>query len=509
MERRVAKAVFSVALPALAVGTDFIGAVMLVTAIENDFNVDISTTQWVFNIYALMFAMTLVSNGRLADMLGRRRMLLAGLSVFIASSAACVLAPTITLLIAARAVQGVSAAMMWPGVIAIPQASVSPAQRGTTMGLVMGFVTLGNIIGPIIAGVLGAFGDWRWFFVFNVVLAVIAVFVALALIDKDTDRRRERIDYGGMIALSVAVLALMYAMDVGSDWGWGSWGVIGLLILAAALAAVFPLIEKFVAEPMMPSGMLRNGQFMIALLANGLMVPSFFVLFLYGPQYLNKVLGWSELWSTLGMLPMMFGLATTAVLGGRVYDRFGAKWPLVVGYGLTVLGCLAVWMVSKEAGYPSLVLMMVVMAIGAGGAVPLASTAAVAVTDEKNTGLAGGLSFMSHLGFGAIGVACSTAVLAAASAARLREVLETLGVHVSQADQRALNGASPQSESSQAILRRFTPDQAEKIAGAMEQAFTYGFHRAYLAPLALAAIGLVLMLLINNRKLAEADGKDV
>ncbi|MEO0963862.1 MAG: MFS transporter [Planctomycetota bacterium] len=505
MDRKVARAVMSVALPALAVGTDFIGAVMLVTAIENEFNVDITTTQWVFNIYALAFAMTLVASGRLADMFGRKRMLLGGLLLFIASSAACALAPSITLLIVSRAVQGIAASMMWPCVIAIPQTSVAPEKRGATMGLVMGCVTLGNIIGPMIAGSLAAFGDWRWFFGFNVILSGIAVFVALALVERSPDRQGERIDYGGMIALTLAAFALMYAMDVGADWGWASWPTIGLLILAAALAAVFPLIERVVPQPMMPPRMLANRHFMIALLANGLMVPSFFVIFMYGPQYLNKVEGWSELASTFGMLPMMFVLAITAVLGGSVYDRFGAKRPLVIGFAVTVLGCLCVWALSRETGYPMLVVMMVVIAAGGGICVPLASTAAVGAVSEKNAGLAGGLSFMSHLGFGAIGVAFATAILSATSAVHLRASLSTLGIQVSSADLAALNGGSPQSEASKAILGKFSSEQGEQIVKAMEQAFTHGFHLAYLAPIAFAVIGLALVLCLTSKKLEGAD----
>ncbi|MEM0915480.1 MAG: MFS transporter [Planctomycetota bacterium] len=505
MERRIARAVLSVAFPTLAVGTDFVGAAMLVTAIENDFNIDITTTQWVFNIYALTFAMTLVANGRLADMLGRRRMLLAGLCLFMLSSAACALSPTIALLLVSRAIQGVSAAMMWPCVVAIPQASVPAEKRGTTMGLVMGCVTMGNIIGPMVAGSLASFGDWRWFFGFNVILAVLGVLMALWLVEPSPDRRREKIDYAGMIALTLAAFALMYAMDVGGDWGWVSWQTIGLLVVAAILAAVFPLIERAVPQPMMPAKMLRNGHFIIALLANGLMVPAFFMLFLYCAQYLNKVEGWSELASTFGTLPMMFTIAATAVLGGRIFDRFGAKWPLVIGFAGTIVGCLSVWAVSRETGYGMLVVMMVVTAGCGGMCVPLSSTAAVGAVSEKNAGLAGGLSFMSHLGIGAIGVAIGTAILSATSAAHLQASLSKLGIDISSADQATLNGGSPQSESSKAILSKFSPDQAGQITDAMEQAFTHGFHLAYLAPLAFAVVGLVLVLCLTSKKLESAD----
>lgn len=504
MDKRIAKVVLSVGVPAFAVGTDFIGGIMLVTPIENEFGADFTTTQWVLNIYALTFAMTLVSGGRLADMFGRRKLLLTGLVAFMASSLGCMYAPTVGWLIAARAVQGIAAGIMWPCVIAIPAAGVAAEKRGTTLGLVMGFVTLGNVVGPLIAGVLGSFGDWRWFFGFNVILGGIATFVALALVPAHVaERKRERIDFAGMIVLSIGILALLYAMDVGGDWGWTSGWVLGLLALAAVLLVLFPLVERSVAQPMVPPGLMRNGQFMIAIAANGLVVPSFFVAFLYAPQFLNKVLGWSYFSAMIGVLPLMVTLATTAVLGGRLYDLFGARVLLIGGYALAALSSLAAWLAVGDWGYAGLVALMVLAGLGGGICVPPASTAAVAATESKNAGLAGGLSFMSHLGMGAIGVACATAVLATASSNHFGRALETLGITVSAADQRTLNGGSPDSEATIDILKHFSSEEASKITTAIEQAFTYGFHRAFLVPLGFTLVGLVLMLFLKKQKRAD------
>lgn len=502
MDKRIAKVVLSVAVPAFAVGTDFIGGIMLVTPIENEFGADFTTTQWVLNIYALTFAMTLVSGGRLADMFGRRKLLLIGLVAFMVSSLGCMYAPTVAWLIVARAVQGIAAGIMWPCVIAIPAAGVAVEKQGTTLGLVMGCVTLGNVIGPLIAGVLGSFGDWRWFFGLNVVLGGIAIVLALMLVPVHiAERKRERIDFAGMIVLSIGILALLYAMDVGGDWGWASWWVLGLLALAAVLFVLFPLIEKCVAQPMVPPDLLRNGQFMIAIAANGLVVPSFFVAFLYAPQFLNKVLGWSYFSAMIGVLPLMVALATTAVLGGRLYDLLGARVLLIGGYTLAAVSSLTAWLVAGDWGYPSLVALMVLAGVGGGICVPPASTAAVAATESKNAGLAGGLSFMSHLGMGAIGVACATAVLATASSRHFSRGLETIGITISDTDQHALNGGSPKSEATTQILSHYSSEEASKIVTAMQESFTYGFHRAFLVPLIFTMIGLVLVLFLKKQEM--------
>lgn len=501
VDRQVVKAVLSMALPALTIGTDFIGAVLLVTPIENEFGTDITTTQWVFNIYALAFAMTLVSAGRLADMFGRRKLLLIGLTGFIASSLGCAFAPSVGWLIAARALQGVCGATMWPCILAIPVTSVAPEKQGTTMGLIMGCATLGNETGPLLAGTLGALGDWRWFFGANAILGVASVVLVLMFIPAHlAERKRERIDFTGMIVLTAAILALLYAMDVGGDWGWGSWRVVGLLVLATALFATFPLIERHVTQPMVQPRMLRNGPFMIAIAANGLMVPSIFLLFLYASQYLSKVEGWTDLAATFGVLPVMVCISVTAVFGGRLYDFFGPRVLLMGGYTLTALGCLAMLLVSREWGYPSLVVVMVLIGIGAGACIAPATTAAVAATEAGNAGLAGGLSFMSHLGMGAIGVAVSTAVLTATSARQLSHGLDKIGMTMSDADQRALNGGSPRSPMTQDILGKFTPQEATRITDAMEHAFATGMHRAFLVPLGFTAVGLVLVWFLKAKK---------
>lgn len=489
------------ALPALTIGTDFIGAVLLVTPIENEFGVDITTTQWVFNIYALTFAMTLVSAGRLADMFGRRKLLLIGLIGFVVASLGCAFAPSVAWLIAARALQGVFGGTMWPCILAIPATSVPQEKQGTTMGLVMGCVTLGNVTGPFLAGTLGALGDWRWFFGVNVILGLTSVVLVLMFIPAHlTERKRERIDFAGMFVLTAAILSLLYAMDVGGDWGWGSWGIIGLFVLAAALFAVFPRVERHVAQPMISTRMLRNRPFMIAIAANGLMVPSIFLMFLYAAQYLSKVEGWADLTATFGVLPVMVCISATAVFGGRLYDFFGPRVLLVSGYALTALGCLAMLMVSRESGYAGLVVAMVLAGTGGGICVSPAATAAVAATESENAGLAGGLSFMSHLGLGAIGVACGTAVLATTSANALQRGLDNIGVNLSDADQRALNGGSPQSQMTKNILGKLTPQEATQVTHAMEQAFTVGMHRAFLVPLGFATVGLVLVWFLKTRK---------
>lgn len=177
MESRTKIVIATLSVPAFMIGTDFTGALMLVIPIEQEFSTDITTTQWVLNVYALTLAMALVAGGRLGDLFGRRRVLLIGLAIFFAASLACTAAPSIAWLIGARAVQGIGAALTWPCVLAIVMTSVEKKERGTVMALTIGAVSIGNVVAPFLAGIVGGLGEWRLFFFVNVILAAVSAFL--------------------------------------------------------------------------------------------------------------------------------------------------------------------------------------------------------------------------------------------------------------------------------------------------------------------------------------------
>jgi MFS family permease len=506
MDRRTIAIIAALGIPTLTIGTDFTGALMLIIPIEHEFSADVTTTQWVLNIYALTFAMGMVTAGRFADMLGRRRVLMIGVAVFVLGSVGCAVAPSMGLLIAARAAQGIGAAIMWPCLLGIASTSVREDERATALGFLMGAITLGNVIGPIVAGVVGGLGDWRLFYVVNLVLGIAsAVIIPLAIPREAHTARNEPIDYAGIVVLSLAILGLLYALDVGADWGWTSWPIVGLFVVAAALFAAFPAIEAKVAGPLVPPPMLRNRQFLLALSTNALCVPAVFLLFLYVPQYLHKVQGWSVLMASIGTLPLMGCLFAGSMGGGRFYNRVGPRRLLSFGYAVTSLGAVATILVAPAWGYSGLLPAMVLVGIGASVAIGAAGTAAVGAADPSRASLAGGLSFMAHLGMGAVGVAMGTAILFGVSAAKLQQGLAALGISLSTADQITLSGAAAGTEASRAILDRFSSAVAEQVTAVLRDAFVSGLHRAYWFALLLAVIGIAVSLSLDDQKLKKVD----
>ena len=205
---------------------------------------------------------------------------------------------------------------------------------------------------------------------------------------------------------------MLYALDVGADWGWSSPEITGLLALGFLMFVVFPFVEAKVKDPMMPIGLMRNREFMAALWANGLVIAPVFIAFLYFPQYMQKTLGWSVLDSSFGMMPMMIILAVGSILSGSLYAPIGPKRLLLTGYTLSAIGSAwPIFFLEPSWGYYALLPAMIVIAAGAILCVGTAGTAAVSAVPASRAGLAGGLSFMLHLMLAAFGIAGATAIM--------------------------------------------------------------------------------------------------
>lgn len=398
----------------LMIGTDFTGALLLVTPIEQDFSVDITTTQWVLNIYALTFGVFIVSGGRLGDMYGHRRLMLFGAAVFLVASIGCFAAPSIGWLIGSRALQGLGGALLWPCLLALGAKSVDEDKRGLAIGLILAGVTGGNVVGPLIAGVVTWIGDWRLFFLVNILMAALSVALVLRFLKRESPiKTDESIDVPGMAVLGLALLTLLYSLDVGAAWGWTSPGIIGLLVVSALLFVAFPFVESRVRFPLLAPSLMRNREFLLSLSMNGLLIPALFIAFLYFPQFMQKTMGWSVLEASFGMLPLMVLLSVGSALGGRLYAPVGPRRLLLAGYALVTVGTATIIFFVPSWGYYAILPAMILLGLGATLCVGTAGTATVNATPPSHVGVAGALSFMVHLCSGAIGVAGATAIMTA------------------------------------------------------------------------------------------------
>jgi len=403
-------------LAVVVIANDFSAINVALPTMEQDFETDVNTIQWVVNAYALTFGVLIVTGGRLADMFGRRNAFFLGTAIFASMSALGGAAQTETWLIFARVLMGIGGALMWPAILGMTYELLPEEKAGLAGGIIIGAAGLGNAIGPLIGGVLTQELSWRWIFFLNVPIAAFAVGVTWFLVHvKEPDPGERRIDYTGIAAISVGLVSLLVALDQVADWGWSDPRVIALLALSAALLIAFvPLERRAGAHALVPKEVMRNESFTASCIAILFMSATFFASLLYLPQFMEKQLGYSPLEAGVGMLPFLATFALVSFIAGPLYNRLGAKVLATFGAACITVAPFLFSQVDAGSGYDSLVAGMLVLGVGIGSFYPTATTAGVTSVDESQTSLAGGIVYMFQIAGGSIGLGLTTTVFSGA-----------------------------------------------------------------------------------------------
>lgn len=488
----------AMALGVIILAQDFSSVNVALPAIERDLNSDLSTVQWVINAYALVFAMLIVAGGRFADLFGRKRIFLIGAIVFSVMSLVGGFAPNVLVLIGARAAMGIGGALMWPAILGMTYGLVPKEKAGLAGGLILGAAGVGQAIGPILGGALTQLISWRATLFVNIPIAAFAMLVTYYKIHPPAQPAADStIDWAGIATLSLGLLSLLFGLDQAVNWGWTDPRLLGLLVLAALMLALFVFIERRAgAHALVPGDMMQKRTFVAACIATGLLAPIFTASLLYIPQYLQKLLGASPLNSGLGMLPMMVLFAGVSFVGGTLYDRLGARTMVAGGALLNALGALALGFLSPVSGYGILLIGgMILLGIGLGMFYSSVTTAGVSSVESARTSLAGGLIYMFQIGGGAVGLGLTTTVVTLTADARLRDEIAKLGVTVTDAQRVAMQGILAGTDTAQQILKQFDGATAQKIIAAASDAFVAGISYGFFLGAALAFAGFLVALI--------------
>ncbi|AWF82550.1 MFS transporter [Microbulbifer sp. A4B17] len=398
------------------VANDFTAFSVAIPAMEKHFNADISTLQWVLNGYALVFGILIVTGGRLADMFGRRRLFFIGTSIFVFFSVMGGLAVNEWMLLGSRALMGVGGALMWPAVLGMTYQIMPEDRAGQAGGLIMTVCGFANSVGPLLGGFFTDFFSWRWIFFINFPIALAAMLVGWKVIEADKPaERNKKVDYLGMVSLSISLLALMLSLDFVIDVGFGSPLVIGLFVTSVLFFLMFAWIEPHTrSDPLIPSDVASNWHFFSIALVTLFLSVTFVSMLLYIPQFLIKELSFSAVWSGAGLLPVMVTYAVVSYIAGWLYEVMGAKMilaaaALFLGFGMFLLSGLII-----HDRYLHLVPGMLVLGVGLGLYFPTITTTAVTVLGPARASLAAALIYMFQIVGGAIGLAMNTTVVAMA-----------------------------------------------------------------------------------------------
>ncbi len=497
-------ALASLGVSIVLLAQDFSALNVALPSIERELDTDLTTVQWVINAYALVFAVLIVTGGRLADQFGRQRIFLLGAGIFAVTSLLAGLAPTPIVLIATRALMGIGAALMWPAVLGMAYAVLPSNRASLAGGLVIGAAGVGQAIGPITGGALTEFLSWRWVQFVNVPLALLAMFgIWRSIPTVAIPKAGGRIDYPGIVTLSAGLFALLFALDQATDWGWGDWRIILSLVLAVAFMALFVVIERGAGpSALVPFEVMRNRPFAVACVLIALIAPAFIAILLYLPQLMEKLLNFSPLMAGIGMLPLLACFALVSFVAAPLADRLGARIVIIAGTAMMAGGPFLLSGFGVGSSYTSLIAGMVVTGIGLGLVFPTITTAGVTAIDPSRTSLAGGIIYMFQLAGGAIGLGLTTTIVA--SAAQGAQRAGGSPVTALPAEQlTALGGLLAGTESSQRVLQQFSPDVAQQLLDTAAEAFANGVQAGLRLDAGLAALALVVALLLVKGRQRE------
>jgi EmrB/QacA subfamily drug resistance transporter len=421
--------------------------------------------EWVLIGYLVVIAAVLLTFGRLADVLGRRPLILGGLAIFTLGSALCGAAPSLEVLIAARCLQGLGGAAIFSVNVAMITRSFPAAERGRALGINTILVALGVSTGPIVGGVLTQTLGWRWIFYVNVPIGAIAILAAWRLLTERHRPERPHLDLPGASLLAIGVAALVLGLSFGQEWGWTSLSFLASMVTAVGALAGALWVERRVPAPILDLALLRNRVFAFA---NASLMLSMLALFAVGfllPFYFEELRGYDTLRSGLLLTPFSLAIAVVAPVSGVLADRWGSRWLAPLGLAIACAGLLLLSGATQATSIAYMALSLIIAGVGQGLFLSPNSRALMGAAPADEQGVASGVLATARVVGQSLSVAAAGAVFTA-------------------------SGAGAAGAALLAGRQTLSAEQAQ----ALQQTFVSGFHAAVVVCAVLAGIGVVAAL---------------
>jgi EmrB/QacA subfamily drug resistance transporter len=431
--------------------------------IAREFDTGLASLQWTVNAYTLTLAGLLLLGGSLGDHFGRKRIFVIGIIWFAVASLICGLAPNAQSLIAARALQGVGAALLTPGSLAIIEATFRPSDRAAAIGAWTGLGGVATALAPLLGGFLTEAVSWRLVFFINLPLTAIALWAATRHVPESRDPGAAReLDLTGAALAALGLAGLTYALTEGTGAGWTSPVVLGAVVLGVAALAGFVAVERFSRHPMLPLDLFRSRQFtsanVVTFLIYGALSGAFFLL----PIQLQRVVGQSPLAAGTALLPVTAVMLLLSARAGRLAQRIGPRLPMTVGPLIAAVGLAMMVLITPDRSYwLSTLPAVVVFALGLSLTVaPLTSTV-LAAASEEHAGIASAVNNTVARAAGLLAVATLPVVAGIAGADSLDPAVFAAGFRMASLISAVLVAAG----GVLAFLTIRTPDATDAVRG--------------------------------------------
>jgi EmrB/QacA subfamily drug resistance transporter len=367
---------------------------------------------WLFSVYLLAQAVTVPVYGKLADVFGRKPVMLFGIGLFLVGSILCGVAWSMGALIAFRAVQGLGAGAVQPMSMTIVGDLYSLEERAKVQGYIASVWAVSSVVGPTLGGVFAEYVSWRWIFFVNIPLCLIAAATIGLRFHERVERRRPRIDYAGATVLTVALtLLILGLLEGGQAWAWGSAPSIAVLVAGAVLLGVFVLIERRAADPVVPLRLLRQRLLVATNLVAACVGAALLGLTSYVPTFVQDVLGTGPLVAGFALAALTLGWPVSASQAGRVYLRVGIRSTALVGAAVVVLGSALLLLLDESSSVYQVGATSFVIGLGMGFTAAPTLIAAQTAVQWQQRGVVTGTNMFFRSAGSAIGVAVFGAVV--------------------------------------------------------------------------------------------------
>jgi EmrB/QacA subfamily drug resistance transporter len=482
--------------------------VALVT-LGKDLHAALGDLQWGLNSYMLAFAALIVAAGRVADVFGRRRCLLAGAILFALASLLCGIAPTLLILVIGRVLQGAAGALMVPAGMAIISGAYGTEKRASALGILVGVSGVAQSMGPLLGGFLTAEVSWRWVFFINLPLVAVIMVVSVRSIQESrAENTSHRIDIAGVLTLAAALTCLLLGLDAIAGPDNDRMAAFDLIALSLVLFVIFTFVERRTDNAILDGKLLQRPAFLCSCVASFLLGFVFFLFLFITAVYLQERLGYNALTAGIALAPLSLVLAVTGIISGRLTNRFPLPTLLIVSCVFLASGLTILSFVPASYGYIGMVFPFLLIAAGVGPGFTLLNTAGLAAIPSERSGQATGMIYMFRFAGGAIGVSAASALHSALFHRQL--VFRLSETPLSFAQQKLLEQPGAAERIGQ-IDSGLITSQVEQVLHAFHESFAAAFTDTLrlnvTLPIAIAI--LAAMLLEKNQGIKNTTTRDV
>jgi len=396
------------------------------TSMQQSLAAGLADLQWITNAYNLSFAVLLAVGAALGDWLGRRRVLVAGLLIFALASVGCALSDSVTMLIAARALQGVGAALVTPVALALLSVAYPPQRRGRALGIFGSITGLAPLSGPALGGAIAETLHWSWIFWINIPIVLLLVPLALTRLGESRNPGT-RLDATSIALVAGFSFAIVWGLMRGTEMGWNAPEVLLALGAALLLIVAFVVRQRAATEPLLPPRLFANQGFAGGLLAAFCLYGALYATLFFITQFEQVAQGFSPLEAGLRILPWTATLFFVAPLAGALVNRLGERTLGFAGLALNALGLVALGLVAAvDLPFLGMAPALIAMGVGVSLAMPAVQSGVMRLTPQADLGKAAGAFSISRFLGGAFGVAATASIFAMAGSFATPEAF-TLG----------------------------------------------------------------------------------